>query len=146
MDSDYATKLLGCWDAMATPESQIRAPGTVAGEIPNDSEHRHLRTAIAFTNTVRSSQACSEDAFFADEGLEGRLWEAIASDVREANPDRNFLDLDVDHVDGNTRAVARSEPESTDWLLVSVGFLGWWRVGVVRCCWGCGLVCLGVFC
>ena len=43
-------------------------------------------------------------------------------------------------------AVALLKPESTDWLLVSVGFLGWWRVGVVRCCWGCGLVCLGVFC
>ena len=109
VDSDYATKLLGCWDAMATPESQIRAPGTVAGEIPADAVHRHLRTAIAFTNTVRSSQACSEDAYFADEGLEGRLWEAIASDVREANAGRKFLGLDVDHVDGTTRAVARSE-------------------------------------
>ena len=109
VDSDYATKLLGCWDAMATPESQIRAPGTVAGEIPEDTQHRHLRTAIAFTNTVRSSQACSEDAYFADEGLEGRLWEAIAAEVREANSGRNFLDLKVDHVDGTTRAVARTE-------------------------------------
>lgn len=109
VDSDYATKLLGCWDAMATPESQIRAPGTVAGEILDDAEHRHLRTAIAFTNTVRSSQACSENAYFADEGLEGRLWEAIADDVRAANAGRSFLDLDVDHVDGTTRAVARSE-------------------------------------
>ena len=109
VDSDYATKLLGCWDAMATPESQIRALGTVAGEIPDDAAHRHLRTAIAFTNTVRSSQACSEDAYFADEGLEGRLWESIASDVREANPGRKFLSIDVDHVDGTTRAVARSE-------------------------------------
>ena len=36
------------------------------------------------------------------------------------------------------------KPESTDWLLVGVGFLGRWRVGVVRGCWGCGLVCLGV--
>ena len=109
VDSDYATKLLGCWDAMATPESQIRAPGTVAGEITSDAQHRHLRTAIAFTNTVRSSQACSEDAYFADEGLEGRLWEAIAQEVREANSGRNFLDLKVDHVDGTTRAVARTE-------------------------------------
>ena len=109
VDSDYATKLLGCWDAMATPESRIRAPGTVAGEIPDDAEHRHLRTAIAFTNTVRSSQACSENAYFADEGLEGRLWETIADDVRSANAGRTFLGLDVDHVDGTTRAVARSE-------------------------------------
>lgn len=109
VDSDYATKLLGCWDALATPESQIRAPGTVAGEIPSDAQHRHLRTAIAFTNTVRSSQACSEDAYFADEGLEGRLWEAIAEEVRDANSGRNFLDLKVDHVDGTTRAVARTE-------------------------------------
>ena len=85
VDSDYATKLLGCWDALATPQSQVRAPGTVAGELPDASEHRHLRAAIAFTNTVRSSQACSEDAYFADEGLEGRLWEAIAEDVRTAN-------------------------------------------------------------
>ena len=37
-----------------------------------------------------------------------------------------------------------AKPESTDWLLVGVGFLGRWRVGVVRGCWGCGLVCLGV--
>ena len=109
VDSDYATKLLGCWDAMATPETQVRTPGTVAGEIPDNAEHRHLRAAIAFTNTVRSSQACSEDAYFADEGLEGRLWEAIAADVREANPGRRFLGLDVDHVDGTTRAVRRSE-------------------------------------
>jgi predicted helicase len=109
VDSDYATKLLGCWDAMATPQSQIRALGTVAGEIPDGAAHRHLRTAIAFTNTVRSSQACSEDAYFANEGLEGRLWEAIASDVRQANTGRRFLGLDVDHVDGTTRAVARSE-------------------------------------
>ena len=109
VDSDYATKLLGCWDAMATPQSRIRAPGTVAGELPDDPEHRHLRAAIAFTNTVRSSQACSEDAYFADEGLEGRLWEAIAEDVRTANDGRMFLGLDVDHVDGTTRAVMRTE-------------------------------------
>ena len=91
------------------PRARSRAPGTVAGEIPDDAEHRHLRTAIAFTNTVRSSQACSENAYFADEGLEGRLWEAIANDVRAANAGRSFLGLDVDHVDGTTRAVARSE-------------------------------------
>ena len=109
VNSDYATKLLGCWDAMATPESQVRAAGTVAGEIPVDSEHRHLRTAIAFTNTVRSSQACSEQGYFAAEGFEGRLWEAIARDVQEANPGRDFLDLEVEHVDGNTRAVARTQ-------------------------------------
>ena len=113
VDSDYATKLLGCWDAMATPQSRVRAPGTVAGEIPEATEHRHLRTAIAFTNTVRSSQACSEDAYFADEGLEGRLWEAIAGDVRAANTGRRFLGLEVDHVDGTTRAVARSEALSS---------------------------------
>lgn len=109
VDSDYATKLLGCWDAMATPQSQIRTPGTVAGELPDEPEHRHLRAAIAFTNTVRSSQACSEDAYFADEGLEGRLWEAIAEDIRAANSGRRFLGLEVDHVDGTTRAVVRSE-------------------------------------
>ena len=109
VDSDYATKLLGCWDAMATPQSQIRTPGTVAGELPDEPAHRHLRAAIAFTNTVRSSQACSEDAYFADEGLEGRLWEAIAEDVRAANSGRRFLGLEVDHVDGTTRAVVRSE-------------------------------------
>ncbi|MCY4422571.1 MAG: DEAD/DEAH box helicase family protein [Acidimicrobiaceae bacterium] len=109
VDSDYATKLLGCWDAMATPQSRVRIGGTVAGEVPAGSEHRHLRTAIAFTNTVRSSQACSEDAYFADEGLEGRLWESIAGDVRAANPGRTYLGIEVDHVDGTTRAVARSE-------------------------------------
>ena len=109
VNSDYATKLLGCWDAMATPESQVRAAGTVAGEIPVDSEHRHLRTAIAFTNTVRSSQACSEQGYFAAEGFEGRLWEAITRDVQEANPGRDFLELEVEHVDGNTRAVARTQ-------------------------------------
>ena len=37
---------------------------------------------------------------------------------------------------------ARFKPESTDWPLVSVGFAGWWRVGVASGCWG---VWFGVF-
>ena len=111
VDSNYAMKLLGCWDALATPQSMHRAAGTVAGELADSPQHRHLRTAIAFTNTIRSSQACSQDAYFAEQGLEGSLWEAVAHDVAEANAGagRRFLGLDVDHVDGATRAVTRAE-------------------------------------
>ena len=60
-----------------------------------------------------------------------------------ADQEAFFADADT-HTHPPNRWI-QAKPESTDWPLASAGFAGRWRVGVAPGCWGCGLVCLGVF-
>ncbi len=91
-------RLLGCWDALADPTS--RGPGErVTGRL---NPHHTARRAIAFSNTIKTST-----------NLE-KWWPAIvsrqAADVgREHELGSTLLDLDVEHIDGTTRASARAQ-------------------------------------
>ena len=91
-------KLLGCWDALADPTS--RGPG---GRITGLLNPNHMaRRAIAFSNTIKAST-----------NLE-KWWPEIvgrqAADVgRSQDLGQTLLDLDVEHIDGRTRASARAQ-------------------------------------
>ncbi|MCY4257563.1 MAG: DEAD/DEAH box helicase family protein, partial [bacterium] len=90
---DYV-KLAGCWDALADPLTVSAGGNRHTGQIDmaNDT---HARTAIAFTNRVKASQLTAE------------MWPKVVENVSEANHGREYLQLDVAHVDGSTAAVTR---------------------------------------
>ena len=90
---DYV-KLAGCWDALADPLTVSAGGNRHTGQIDmaNDT---HARTAIAFTNRVKASQLTAE------------MWPKVVENVSEANHGREYLRLDVAHVDGSTAAVTR---------------------------------------
>ena len=108
IDAEYAAKLLGCWDALATPLSTSTEADFVAGELPDSPHHRHLRSAIAFTNTIAASKAVSEPDYFSDIQLDDSLWKALTDTVRDNHIDRRMLALDAAHADGSTRSADRS--------------------------------------
>ncbi|MCY4622410.1 MAG: DEAD/DEAH box helicase family protein [bacterium] len=91
-------KLLGCWDALADPTS--RGPG---GRVTGLLNPDHMaRRAIAFSNTIKTST-----------NLE-KWWPNVvrhqAADVgREQDLGKTLLGLEVEHIDGGTRASARAQ-------------------------------------
>ena len=90
---DYV-KLAGCWDALADPLTVSAGGNRHTGQIDmaNDT---HARTAIAFTNRVKASQLTAE------------MWPKVVENVGEEDSGREYLQLDVQHVDGSTAAVTR---------------------------------------
>ena len=91
-------RLLGCWDALADPTS--RKPGERVTGLLNP--YYAARRAIAFSNTIKTSKNLEE------------WWPEIvsrqAADVgREQDLGRTLLGLDVEHIDGSTRASARAQ-------------------------------------
>lgn len=109
IDIRYLTKLLGCWDAMATPTSTGRSPGTVAGQLELTGKGgAFLRSAISFSNTVKSSKGVARSGeFFA----ESSLWEAVSEALEERHGPggRKFLRLESDHVDGTDPTPVRNK-------------------------------------
>ncbi len=106
-----AVKLLGCWDALADPNttgvSPDRVAGQMAAEVTAGGGKGHLRTAIAFTNTVKLSKAIAGPS-----SETSGLWQYVAA---EAPPPATggvgttkLLELSVRHVDGSTPAIARA--------------------------------------
>ncbi len=94
---DEAVKLVGVWDAFADPttmgpEIAQRAAGVI------DPGVDHLQTAIAFTNTVKTSKAVAE------------WWDQVVEDHATAAPyGASRLKLDVEHIDGGTPAMIRAQ-------------------------------------
>ncbi len=90
---DYV-KLAGCWDALADPLTVSAGGNRHTGQIDMASD-THARTAIAFTNRVKASQLTAE------------MWPKVVENVSEDDHSREYLRLDVQHVDGSTAAVTR---------------------------------------
>ncbi len=93
---DYV-KLAGCWDALADPLTVSAGGNRHTGQIDTAND-THARTAIAFTNRVKASQ------------LTAQMWPKVVENVSEVSGDdhsREYLRLDVQHVDGSTAAVTR---------------------------------------
>ena len=94
---DEAVKLVGVWDAFADPttmgpEIAQRAAGVI------DPGVDHLQTAIAFTNTVKTSKAVAD------------WWDQVVEDHVTAAPyGASRLKLDVEHIDGGTPAMIRAQ-------------------------------------
>ena len=101
-----AVKLLGCWDALADPNTTGVAEGRPTGaRAPTPTDDRragHLQTAIAFTNTVNLSKAVAGAT-----GETAGLWQGVIAEAANGHTD-DLLDLSVEHVDGSTPAVRRA--------------------------------------
>ena len=91
---DNYVKLAGCWDALADPLTVSAGGNRHTGQIDIDND-THARTAIAFTNRVKASQLTAE------------MWPKVVENVGEEDRGREYLQLDVHHVDGSTAAVTR---------------------------------------
>ena len=103
VSKEDAVKLLGCWDALADPNTTGVEPGRPTGTLANNSERGHLSTAIAFTNTVKHSQAIAGPP-----GAGTGLWHAVAMEASaEADPSE-LLTMLAQHVDGSTPAIVRA--------------------------------------
>ena len=93
--TEDAVKLVGCWDALADPTTE--APGERPPGVRNADGSLAARRAIAFTNTIRSSQRV--------ETYWGRVIDAIASPLDSAE---GRLDCEVQHTDGSKNALDRA--------------------------------------
>ncbi len=98
-DSDIpipdAAKVVGCWRALQNPENKGKDEGSI----------RPLKRAIAFTNTIESSQR-----------LEAH-WEDLITQERDRLPEEeraDALQCKTRHVDGQQNALDRKN--SIDWL------------------------------
>ena len=94
---DEVVKLVGVWDALADPSTMgPEAAQRAAGEI--DPAVKHLQTAISFTNKVKTSQAVAQ------------WWDQVVEDnVAAAPAEASRLRLDVEHIDGSTPAIRRTQ-------------------------------------
>ena len=100
---DDAVKLLGCWDALADPNTTGVTEGRPTGKLGNGNDLGHLKTAIAFTNTVKLSQAIAGPV-----GQSGGLWQSVAAEASTAIDPTELLQLSLEHVDGSTPAIVRA--------------------------------------
>jgi len=102
---DDAVKLAGCWDALATPATTGVLPGRFPGQIfPDGGEP--ARSAIAFTNRVRISKTAAM-VWPKVVGALTRQRDNMAGDGGKEFPE--FLQLDVNHIDGSTPAAERTD-------------------------------------
>ena len=103
VSKEDAVKLLGCWDALADPNTTGVAEDRPTGKVANRSDRPNLSRAIAFTNTVKLSQAIAGPS-----GEAHGLWQSVAAEVStEADP-AELLRMAVHHVDGSTPAIVRA--------------------------------------
>ena len=84
VSKEDAVKLLGCWDALADPNTTGVPEDRPTGKLANGNGRGHLKTAIAFTNTVKLSQAIAGAA-----GESRGLWqEVVGGGVHQHRHDR----------------------------------------------------------
>ncbi len=95
VDTESVVKLGGCWDALATPQSEgtlrKRRTGEVRAEWGSPA-----RSAIAFCGSVKASKKVAS------------AWERVAEWHRSRNDSGRFLTIAVDHLDASTPAVERA--------------------------------------
>ena len=93
MTLDDATRLLGCWDALADPE------GEAADRQLTGDRHNPLSRAISFTHTIRQSR------------LVEKGWGQVIDFMREQTEPaarQELLDCEIQHVDGTTNSLTHT--------------------------------------
>ena len=103
VSKEDAVKLLGCWDALADPNTTGVAEDRPTGKLANGDGRGHLNTAIAFTNTVNLSKAIAGPT-----GDSQGLWQGVAAEASTETDTTELLDMSVEHVDGSTPAITRA--------------------------------------
>ena len=103
VSKEDAVKLLGCWDALADPNTTGVSDDRPTGKLANGNGRGHLNTAIAFTNTVKLSQAIAGPSAEAS-----GLWQGVAAEASTGTDTTELLAMAVQHVDGKTPAITRA--------------------------------------
>ncbi|MXW99941.1 MAG: DEAD/DEAH box helicase [Acidimicrobiaceae bacterium] len=103
VSKEDAVKLLGCWDALADPNTTGVTQDRATGKLANGDRQGHLNTAIAFTNTVKLSQAIAGPS-----GEARGLWQGVAAEASVGTDTAKLLQMSVQHVDGKTPAIIRA--------------------------------------
>ena len=103
VSKEDAVKLLGCWDALADPNTTGVSENRPTGKLANGNGRGHLKTAIAFTNTVKLSQAIAGPP-----GESRGLWQEVAAEASTGTDATELLDMSARHVDGSTPAIVRA--------------------------------------
>ena len=103
VSKEDAVKLLGCWDALADPNTTGVSDNRPTGKLANGNGRGHLNTAIAFTNTVKLSQAIAGPP-----GESRGLWQEVAAEASTGTDATELLDMSARHVDGSTPAIVRA--------------------------------------
>ena len=103
VSKEDAVKLLGCWDALADPNTTGVVEDRPTGKLASGSDRGHLNTAIAFTNTVNLSKAIAGPS-----GESRGLWQGVAAEASTEADMTELLDMSVEHVDGSTPAITRA--------------------------------------
>ncbi len=104
---EVAVSLLGCYDALANPMTQGVGSNTdrIVGTL--EKSGFHARKAIAFTNSVETSEGVREVMSSAISGI--RNLPDVSADQRD-----KLLQLEVAHVDGTMNSLRRAR--ALDWL------------------------------
>ena len=103
---ETAIRLMGCWDALADPETYYIDTNRPTGVL---NENNHLKSAIVFSKNVASSKALARSVGNQD-GQSNSLWQNI-NKLTSQQPrwrDKKFLQIEIEHVDGTTPASERS--------------------------------------
>ena len=97
VDPGTVVRLAGCWDALATPGSQELNPDRNLGELALD-QYSNARSAIAFTTLVKDSVTAQ------------KVWKQVANwhHRDDDSPDREYLSLEVSHLEAKTPASDRN--------------------------------------
>ena len=103
VSKEDAVKLLGCWDALADPNTTGVSENRPTGKLANGNGRGHLKTAIAFTNTVKLSKAIAGPP-----GESRGLWQEVAAEASTGTDATELLDMSARHVDGSTPAIVRA--------------------------------------
>ena len=85
-----ATKIVGCWRALQNPERKS----------PDDTSNKQIKRAIAFTNTIKSSQNLVSHW--------NGIIESAIENMSDDQPPNNFK-CETAHVDGKNNALERKQ-------------------------------------
>ena len=85
-----ATKIVGCWRALQNPERKS----------PDDTSNKQIKRAIAFTNTIKSSQNLVNHW--------NGIIESAIENMSDDQPPNNFK-CETAHVDGKNNALERKQ-------------------------------------
>ena len=97
-DPATVVRLAGCWDALATPQAQELRSDRDLGEL-DTTQFQNARSAIAFTSRIKESKTAEI------------LWPMVATwyeSGTESGGDREYLDIEIDHLDAKTPASERN--------------------------------------
>lgn len=112
LNEQQVQQLIGCWDAMADPNSHGITPERPAGVVNPDRDLRPINRAIAFTRTIQQSKNAEEYwlKIVQDfESLYKHSYNRYEQGKKEEGLPGHAAFMDVRHISGKMNALERGE-------------------------------------